>query len=100
MSAKHTLNVRLTPDERAALKSAAEERCVSMNLLAGFAIRDFLRRLVPVEDLFRTEPVAVDRTATPEAPVVNPAVTPSDDDLILAVPSGDTAGLWERNQTL
>ncbi len=49
-----TKAVRVPPhlDER--LKEAARERGVSVNLLVNTALEDYLRRLVPVDQVLRT----------------------------------------------
>jgi hypothetical protein len=111
VTAKHTLNVRLTTEERAALAAAAKERCVSMNLLAGYAIRDFLRRLVPVDELLRTEPApspspspSLSPSPVPSLPgfpgagpdtppVVRPPYAVSDNDPIFGVSGDEQLGL-------
>ncbi|HEX8581757.1 MAG TPA: toxin-antitoxin system HicB family antitoxin [Acidimicrobiales bacterium] len=49
-----TKALRISPDLDARLKAAARERGVSVNLLMTSALEDYLRRLVPVDDVLRT----------------------------------------------
>ena len=49
-----TKALRISPDLDQRLKAAARERGVSVNLLMNAALEDYLRRLVPLEDVLRT----------------------------------------------
>lgn len=53
-----TTAVRFPPDIHAALVEAAEERDVSINWLVNRAVAEFLPRLIPVEEMLWTRPVA------------------------------------------
>lgn len=44
-------NVRIERDTYAALKAAAKERDLSVNVLINLAIKELLPRLIPVEEL-------------------------------------------------
>ena len=46
--------LRVSPELDAELKAAAQERGISVNLLVNTALRDYLSRLVPVDELLRT----------------------------------------------
>jgi predicted HicB family RNase H-like nuclease len=49
-----TKAVRISPDLDEQLKQAARERGVSVNLLMNAAVEEYLKRLLPVEELLRT----------------------------------------------
>lgn len=49
-----TKAVRISPELDLRLKQAASERGVSVNLLMNSALEDYLRRLVPVEQVLQT----------------------------------------------
>jgi len=49
-----TKAIRLSQDLDARLKEIARERGISVNLLMTMAIDDYLKRLLPIEDLLRT----------------------------------------------
>lgn len=49
-----TKAVRISPELDARLKEAAHERGVSVNLLVNSALDDYLRRLLPLEEVLRT----------------------------------------------
>lgn len=49
-----TKAIRISPELDARLKQAARERGVSVNLLMNSAVEDYLKRLLPVEDVLRT----------------------------------------------
>ncbi len=49
--ARSVTAVRLPPDLHRRLKEAAEERDLSLNFLVVKAIEEFLRRLVPPEEI-------------------------------------------------
>ena len=43
--------IRFDPETHAAIVKAAEERDLSINYLVNLAVRDFLPRLIPVEEI-------------------------------------------------
>jgi predicted transcriptional regulator len=45
------VGLRLSPELKARLDAAADERDLSVNFLATRAIEDFLERLLPVEEV-------------------------------------------------
>jgi predicted HicB family RNase H-like nuclease len=49
-----TKAIRIDRDLDASLKAAARERDVSVNVLVNAALRDYLKNLVPLEELLRT----------------------------------------------
>ena len=49
-----TKAIRISPELDAQLKQAARERGVSVNLLMNSAVEDYLKRLLPVDQLLRT----------------------------------------------
>ena len=49
-----TKAIRISPELDARLKQAARERGVSVNLLMNSAVEDYLKRLLPVDELLRT----------------------------------------------
>lgn len=44
-------SVRLDPELHAALKQAAKERELSVNVLVNLAVKELLPRLIPIEEL-------------------------------------------------
>lgn len=52
-----SISLRISPDLKADLERAAEERVVSVNFIVQHACRDFLDRLIPVDQLRLTRPV-------------------------------------------
>ena len=52
--------IRMKPELHEALKTAAEEREVSVNFLINRAVEDFLPRLLPVQDIRWTAPENVE----------------------------------------
>lgn len=55
MSDRVATYLRLPPDLHARLKAAADERDVSINLIATRAIADYLDRLVSVDEVLVTD---------------------------------------------
>lgn len=55
MSGRVATYLRLPPELHARLSAAAEERVVSINLLATRAIAEYLDRLVPVDEVLATD---------------------------------------------
>ncbi|MEA2492803.1 MAG: hypothetical protein QOJ29_714, partial [Thermoleophilaceae bacterium] len=49
-----TKAVRVSPELDQQLKEAARQRGVSVNLLMNIAVEEYLKRLLPVEELLRT----------------------------------------------
>lgn len=46
--------VRISPALDEQLKAAARERGVSVNLLVNIAVEDYLKRLLPIEEILKT----------------------------------------------
>lgn len=51
-----TTALRLTPELHQRLHAAARDRGISANDLAVLALRDYLRRLIPLDELVLTRP--------------------------------------------
>lgn len=49
-----TKAVRITAELDQQLKAVAKERGVSVNLLVNSAVEDYLKRLLPIDELLRT----------------------------------------------
>lgn len=48
---RDVLRIRLDPDLKDAIERAATEREVSVNWLVSFAMKDFVKRLLPVDEM-------------------------------------------------
>ena len=49
-----TKAVRISPELDQRLKQVARERGVSVNVIMNMALKDYLERLLPLEDLLKT----------------------------------------------